>query len=156
VTRPIVYKFFPTRLDLIQGVLDDFEAELSHRFHMALARSMGGNLSDMVESFVQACCDAIEAKDGKGAWHLMYARSADLEAAGLGRAVQGRLLEPWLPRVAQLTGMPRARVGLLAEIVVAAGGAALDGWLEGSMPRREAVRIATRAVAALLVEFSAT
>lgn len=155
VTRPVVYRFFPTRIALVQGVLDDFEAELSHRFHMALARSMGGTLPEMVESFVQACCDAIEVKGGgKGAWHLMYARSADLEAAGLGRAVQGRLLEPWLPRVAQLTGMPRQRVGLLAEIVVAAGGAALDGWLEGALARREAVRIATRVVTALLTEFS--
>jgi len=55
---------------------------------------------------------------------------------------------------AQLTGMTRQRVALLAEIVVAAGGAALDGWLEGSLPRREAVRLATRAVTALLTEFS--
>jgi hypothetical protein len=85
----------------------------------------------------------------------MYARSPDLDAAQLGRAVQARMLAPWLPRVAELTGQPPPRVRLLAEIVVAAGGAALDGWLEGPLSRGEAVRIATRAVAALLRDFTA-
>jgi AcrR family transcriptional regulator len=153
VTRPVVYRFFPTRMALVQGVLDDFELELSHRFHLALVSTMGGMLPDIVEAFVQACCDAIEAK-GKGAWHLMYARGADLEAAGIGRAVQGRMIEPWLPRVAELTGLTRQRVALLSAIVVAAGGAALDGWLEGALTRRDAVRVAARAVTALLADFS--
>jgi AcrR family transcriptional regulator len=154
VTRPIVYKFFRTRLDLIQGVLDDFEAELSRRFHEALLSSLGRPLPEIVDAFIQGSCDAIEAK-GKGAWHLLYARSPDQAAAGRGRTVLGRLLGPWLPRIAQLTGVTPQRARLLSEIVVAAGGAALDGWLEGPLSRRDAVRVASRAVTALLREFAA-
>jgi AcrR family transcriptional regulator len=155
VTRPVVYRFFPTRLELIQGVLDDFEAELSRRYQRALQTSMGGTLPQIVEAFIEASCEAIEAK-GKGAWRLMHARGPDLEASRLGRAVQHRLLEPWLPGVAQLTRLTHKRVSLLAEIVVAAGVAALDGWLDGTLQRKEAVRSASRAVSALLAEFSST
>jgi AcrR family transcriptional regulator len=153
VTRPVVYRFFKTRLEIIRAVLDDFTADLSHRFHLALAASMGMPLPRIVDAFVDACCAAIEHK-GRGAWRLMYARGADARAADLGQAAQARLVEPWLPRVAQLTGLSQKRVLLLAGVVVAAGGAALDGWLEGTLTRREAARVAARAVQALLSEFS--
>src|SRR5262249_14144886 len=142
------------RLDLIQGVLDDFEAELSRCFREALLRSLGRKLPEIVESFIQASCDTIEAR-GKGAWHLLYARSPDLLGARRGRAVLGRLLDPWLGRIGEITGLSAPRARLMAEMVVAAGGAALDGWLEGPLSRRDAVRVATRAVAALLREFAA-
>jgi AcrR family transcriptional regulator len=153
VTRPVVYRFFPTRLALIQAVLDEFEFDLSHRFHLAIARTLGKSIPEIVEAFVLACCEAIDAK-GRGAWQLMYARGADVEAASLGRATLGRMLQPWLPRISELTGLPRQRVTLLAEIVVAAGGAALDGWLQGTVSQRESVRVATRTIGTLLAEFS--
>lgn len=153
VTRPVIYRFFPTRIALVEAVLDDFEEELSARFQEALMRTVGKPLLEIVESFMDACCDAIQAK-GKGAWHLMYARSSDSEAARLGRAAQARLLAPWLDRVVELTGLPPSRSTLFGEMFVAAGRAALDGWLDGSIRRAEAVRVATRAVGALLREFS--
>jgi len=155
VTRPVVYRFFPTRLALIQAVLDEFEFDLSHRFHLALARTIGKPLPEIAEAFVLACCEAIDSK-GRGAWQLMYARGADVEAASLGRATLGRMLQPWLPRITELTGLSRQRLTLLAEIVVAAGGAALDGWLQDTVSQREAVRLATRTIGALLGEFSPT
>ena len=154
VSRPVVYRFFPSRLDLIEGVLADFEAELSARFQRALLGSMGAPPADIIRAFIDACADAIEAR-GKGAWQLMYAKSSDLEAADLGRAALGALLAPWMPRVAVLTRLPPARTRLLIDIIVAAGGAALDGWLDGGMPRRAAVKVATQAVGALLRELAA-
>jgi hypothetical protein len=45
-------------------------------------------------------------------------------------------------------------VRLLTDIVVAAGGAALDGWLDGPLRRKDAVQVATRAVSALLRDFA--
>lgn len=154
VTRPVVYRFFPSRLDLLEAVLEDFVGDLSARFQEALVRTMRGTLPEITEAFLNACCDAIEAR-GQGPWHLLYARSFDREAARLGSAVHDRLMGPWLPRVVELTGLPRARVGLFADIVVAAGRAALNGWLLGPLSRKEAVRVATRVVTALLRDFAA-
>jgi AcrR family transcriptional regulator len=152
VTRPVVYRFFPTRLALIEGVLADFGRELGERFQRALIESMGAAMPEITAAFIDACCDAIEAR-GKGAWQLMYAKGSDREAAQLGRAALGTLLAPWMPRVAELTAQPPQRARLLVDIVVAAGGAALDGWLDGPLRRRDAVKVATRVVSALLREF---
>jgi AcrR family transcriptional regulator len=153
VTRPVVYRCFPTRHALVASVLDDFTTALTARYHAALAGSVGGTITAITRAFVEASCDAIEER-GVGPWRLLYARGADVEAAALGRAALHRLLSPWLPRIADLTGLPAPRVELIAGIVVAAGGAALDGWLEGRMRRKDAVQVATRAVTALLSELS--
>jgi len=153
VTRPVVYRFFPTRDALLSGVLDAFITDLAARYHAALAATIGAPIDQIAQAFIEASCDAIEAKGG-GPWRLLYARGADVAAAVLGRAALHRLLAPWLPRIGELTGLPPARVSLLAEIVVASGGAALDAWLDGRMRRRDAVPVATRAVTALLRELS--
>jgi hypothetical protein len=78
-----------------------------------------------------------------------------VEAARLGQAALARLLAPWLPRICELTRQDVRRVERVAAIVVAAGGAALDPWLDGHAKRADAVRMATRSVVALLGEFSA-
>jgi AcrR family transcriptional regulator len=153
VTRPVVYRFFPTRLALVEGVLADFQRALAVRFQHALMSSMGKPVAEIAEAFIDAAADAIEDR-GAGAWQLMYAKSSDLEAAQLGRAALGQLVTPWLPRVAELTGLALPRARLLVDIVVAAGGAALDGWLDGPLRRKDAVRIAAQAVSALLREFA--
>jgi AcrR family transcriptional regulator len=153
VTRPVVYRFFPTRDALLAAVLDDFVAGLGARYHAALAGSIGASIDRIAQSFIEASCDAIEERGG-GPWRLLYARGADVAAAALARAALHRMLAPWLPRIGELTGLPPARVELLAEIIVAAGGAALDGWLDGRMRRKDAVHVATRAVTALLRELS--
>jgi AcrR family transcriptional regulator len=153
VTRPVVYRFFPTVLELIGAVLVDFERELASRFQRALVASAGRPLDEITAAFIGACCDAIEAR-GSGAWKLMYAKSSDREAAELGRASLARLLSPWMPLVAGLTQLPLPRARHLVEIVVAAGGAALDGWLDGRLRRSDAVSLATRVVTALLREFA--
>ena len=97
---------------------------------------------------------ALGTVKGKGAWHLMYARGGDGEAARLGRAAQRRLVTPWLPRVRELTGLSRGRLAVLLDVCVAAGGAAIDGWLEGALARKEAAAVATRALSALLAAFA--
>jgi AcrR family transcriptional regulator len=153
VTRPVVYRLFPTRLALVESVLGDFTARLTTRFHEALVRSLGAPVPVSTEAFIEACCDAI-ADGGVGAWRLMYARGADVEAARLGQAALARLLAPWLPRVVELTGLDARRVETVASIIVAAGGAALDPWIDGRAKRKDAVRAATRSVTALLAEFA--
>jgi AcrR family transcriptional regulator len=153
ITRPVVYRLFPSRDALLAAVMDDLVTDLAARYHAALVGSLGAPIDRVVSTFIDASCDAIEAK-GAGPWRLLYLRGADASAAALGRAALHRLLAPWLPRIGELTGLPPARVELLADVVVAAGGAALDGWLDGRMRRRDAAQIASRAVTALLRELS--
>lgn len=154
VSRPAVYRLFPARQDLVLAILEDFEAELGARFRDALVQTMPGSLAEITRAFVDACCDVIETK-GTGPWHLLDARgAADPEVASLGLAIHERMVEPWYARIAATTGLDRARVRMLARVVVAAGRAVLDGWIEGHSSRARAADDATRAMTCLLREFA--
>jgi AcrR family transcriptional regulator len=152
VSRPIVYRFFDTRDALLVALLEDMFEELERRMKEALVVVMTGQLGDAVRAMVEACCDAIEAK-GAGPWRLLDARG-DTELARTGRAIHARVLTPWHPLIRARTGLSQRDAELLMGMVVAAGRAALDPWIDGRMSRARAVQAATRAVRALIAEFS--
>src|SRR5262245_60032521 len=99
VSRPLVYRLFPTRQALLRAVLEDFVATIDERFHKALLRALPGTIESVTTAFVEASCDAIEEK-GAGPWLLLDARGADPEVARLGRATFARLLGPWQDQLA--------------------------------------------------------
>ncbi len=153
VSRPLVYRLFPTRLQLVSAVLEDFVAAVGERFQRALVRALPGTIESITTAFVEASCDAIETR-GAGPWLLLDARGADPEVARLGREMFARLLDPWQDQLAAFTGVPPRRATNHLWVIVAAGRAALDGWIAGSLSRAHAVEDATRAVSALLVAFT--
>jgi AcrR family transcriptional regulator len=153
VSRPLVYRMFPTRLALIEAVLEDFSEIVNERFRSALVRTLPGTIETITLAFVNASCDAIEAR-GAGPWRLLDAKGADPAIARVGRRIFSKLLSPWEQQLATHIGTSPRRAGNLLWIIVAAGRAALDGWIDGALTRVEAVEDATRAVSALLVAFT--
>lgn len=149
VSRPLVYRLFPTRKALLRAVLEDFVADLEVRFHAALLRAWPGTLDSTTRAFIDACCDAIEAR-GAGPWVLLDTHCADPELGRLGRTVLAGMLAPWKERLASLGGLGAARAETVLRVVVAAGRAALDEWIEGKSSRAQASEYAVRAVSALL------
>lgn len=155
VSRPLVYRLFPTRNAVVRAVLDEFTAVISERFQRALFRALPGTIESITTTFVEACCDAIEDK-GAGPWLLLLdARGADPEVARIGREALSHLLGPWEEQLATFTGSPPRRAANHLWVIVAAGRAAISGWIDGSMTRAEAVSDATRAVSALVAAFQA-
>jgi AcrR family transcriptional regulator len=154
VSRPLVYRIFPTRHALVRAILDDFTAAIAERFQRALFRALPGTIESITTAFVEACCDAIDEK-GAGPWLLLDARGADAEVARLGREVFARLLGPWEEQLAAFTGMSPRRAANNLWVIVAAGRAALGGWIDGTLSRADAVSDATRAVSALVAAFQA-
>lgn len=152
VSRPLVYRLFPTRQALVRAVLDDFAALVQERFQHALVRALPGTMESITTAFVEASCDAIEQR-GAGPWQLLDARGTDPELSRIGRATFARLLDPWQAQLASFLGTTPGRAEGLLWVIVAAGRAALDGWIEGRFSRAEAVRDATTAVAAVLAAF---
>lgn len=153
VTRPVIYKFFPTRRALVAAVLEDFEAALRARFVEGATASLPGNLEEITRVFVDAVCDTIEAK-GAGPWKLLDTDGPDPEIARMGRAIQERIVAPWRPRIAEITGASPREVLGASRMIVAAGRAVLELWYSGSLTREEAAEAATRGVSALLREFT--
>lgn len=154
VSRPLVYRQFPTRQALVRALLEDFAALVDERFHRALLRALPGTVEAITTAFVQASCDAIEQR-GAGPWQLLDARGTDPELSRLGREIFAGLLGPWQAELAGFLGTTPKRAKSQLWVIVAAGRAALDGWIEGGLTRAEAVRDATTAVSTLLVAFSA-
>jgi len=153
VSRPIIYKYFPTRQALVMGVLEDFEATLRAKFVEGASRSMPGTLEEITRVFVDAVCDTIELK-GAGAWDLLGSNGPDPKIAKLGDAIQERLVGPWRPRIAEMTGASKREVLSVSRMLVAAGRAVLELWYRGSLTREQAAKDATRGVSALLREYT--
>lgn len=153
VTRPVVYKFFSTREALVQAILDDFEGELTRRFRAAAGEATAGSLEEATRVFIDAICDAIEAK-GAGAWELLGGHGPDAEVVRLGRTAQARLMRPWRSSIAAATGASRSEVETVTAMLVAAGRAVLERWYRGQLSRADAARDATRGVSALLAAFT--
>src|SRR5262245_23450584 len=72
VSRPLVYRQFPSRAALLRAVLEDFAALVNERFHRALVRALPGSIASITTAFVEASCDAIEQR-GAGPWQLLDA-----------------------------------------------------------------------------------
>jgi AcrR family transcriptional regulator len=154
VSRPLVYRLFPTRQALVRELLEDFAAFLQERFRDALARELPGTHEGITHAFVEASCDAIEQR-GAGPWRLLVdARGADPEIGRLGREIFARLLDPWEGQLADLLHTTPRRAKICLWVIVAAGRATLDGWIDGVLSRREAVRDTTIAISALLTAFT--
>lgn len=155
VSRPLVYRVFPTRIALVTAILEDFTAVISERFQKAIVRALPGTIESITTLFVEACCDAI-AQKGAGPWLLLLdAQGADPEVARIGREALSNLLGPWEEQLATFTGSPPRRAANHLWVIVAAGRAAISGWIDGSLSRAEAVSDATRAVSALVAAFQA-
>jgi len=153
VTRPLVYRFFPSRRALIMAVLEDYAEDLTVRFARGALRS-SGSLDAVARVFVEATCDTIEDK-GAGPWHVLGSKGPDPEVARLGQEILDRLMAPWQARIADRFGMDDREAATLARMVVAAGRAVLELWYGGVLTRDEAVRDTARGVSALLAAFAA-
>jgi len=153
VSRPLVYRLFPTRQALLRAVLEDFADFLHARFQEALARLRSASVETLVTAFVEASCEAI-AQKGAGPWLLLDPRGAEPELCQLGRSIFVRLLGPWQQHLGLFLGVPDAQASYVLWIIVAAGRATLAGWIEGAVPRERAVVDATCVVTALLATFS--
>lgn len=154
VTRPVIYRFFPNRQALIVGILEAFEAQLTTRFlRDGLPRIVTGELGDAAAIFVESLCDQID-EVGPGPWHLLGANGPDKEIAEVARGIMDRIMEPWLPRIATLTGGTGQETRTVARMLLAAGRTCLNLWLEGELTREEAIRDTTRGINGLLEAFS--
>jgi AcrR family transcriptional regulator len=151
VTRPLVYRFFPSRRALIMAVLEDYADDLTARFARGALRGTG-SLDEVARVFVEATCDTIADK-GAGPWHLLDSKGPDPEVARLGQEILDRLMAPWQTRIAHRLAMDDREAATVARMVVAAGRAVLELWYGGVLTREEAVRDTARGVSALLRAF---
>lgn len=156
VSRPLVYRFFANRTELLVAVLDDFERSLSGRFAELLSSDTSMTDARAIATlFVQASCELIEERGG-GAWDLLMSRSTDPEVVDFSKAVVRRLMAPWVELLAAFLGDSVVPASVVSGMLVAAGDTALHHWVRGEISRDVAVDACVAAITGILMAFVST
>ncbi|MFW2387941.1 MAG: TetR/AcrR family transcriptional regulator, partial [Polyangiales bacterium] len=117
ITRPVVYKFFPNRHELIKGVLEDFREDFARRTPDIMNTDEDADIEGIARKFIDAACDTIEAK-GSGGWQLMRSVGPDQETSAISKQFRAQLVQPWLIPLRELTGMDDAEAQALADMIL--------------------------------------
>lgn len=151
VTRPVVYRFFPSRKAIFIALLEDLSKSIDDRLEEAL-RVPKDTLS-MVRAFIDTVCDAIE-ECGPGAWLLLGGAALDEEVATVVKEIEERLSAPWEERVGYvLRGVDPVVVQAVTAMLVASSRAALGMWLREEIDRETAAVTLAQAVNGILRTF---
>jgi len=153
VTRPVVYKFFPNRHELIKGVLKNFREDYTRRVPNVTDPNRGVDIATTARAFIDAACDTIEAR-GSGGWQLLRSIGPDQEITAISKEFRRQLVQPWLAPLRALTGMDEAESLALADVIVSGAGEILQRWIEGEFSRQQVAVLLGRIILAVLNEFT--
>ena len=153
VTRPVVYKFFPNRHELIKGVLEDFRGDYTRRVPNVTDPNQGLDIATTARAFIDAACDTIEAR-GSGGWQLLRSVGPDQEISAISKEFRRQLVQPWLAPLRVLTGVDEAESLALADVMVSGAGEILQRWIEGEFSRKQVAGLLGRIILAVLNEFT--
>ena len=154
VSRPIVYKHFSNRQDILIGILEDFGESLRARFEEVLGPNPESmDIKPALRAVIESTCDVLEDK-GIGAWNLLSSTGPDPDIEKIAARVRDSILTPWVPKIGEVTGSSGNQVKSLSQMTAACARTILGMWLEGNLDRQEAVTTLMRATTALLKEFS--
>jgi AcrR family transcriptional regulator len=152
VTRPVVYKFFPNRHELIKGVLEDFRDEFARRAPDILDTE-DADVASTARAFIDAACDTIEVK-GSGGWQLLRSVGLEQEITAIARDFRRQLVQPWLIPLRELTGVNDAEAEALADMMLSGAGEILQRWIDGDFTREQVATLLGRIILAVLNEFT--
>ena len=153
VTRPVVYKFFPNRHELIKGVLEDFRDDFARRTPDILDTDDEADIASIARAFIDAACDTIEAR-GSGGWQILRSAGHDQEISAISREFRGQLVQPWLTPLRELTGVDDAEALALADMFIVGAGEILQRWIDGDFSRQQVATLLGRIILAVLNEFT--
>ncbi|MBW2508990.1 MAG: TetR/AcrR family transcriptional regulator [Deltaproteobacteria bacterium] len=153
VTRPVVYKFFPNRHELIKGVLEDFRDDFARRTPDILNTEDEADIGSIARAFIDAACDTIEAR-GPGGWQILRSAGHDPEISEISRDFRGQLVQPWLIPLRELTGVDDAEALALADMFLTGAGEILQRWIDGEFSRQQVATLLGRIILAVLNEFT--
>ena len=153
VTRPVVYKFFPNRHELIKGVLEDFRDDFAQRTPDILNTEDDADIATIARAFIDAACDTIEAR-GSGGWQLLRSAVHDQEISEICAEFRLQLIQPWLIPLRELTGVDDAEALALADFFLTGAGEMLQRWIDGKFSRQQVATLLGRIILAVLNEFT--
>ena len=153
VTRPVVYKFFPNRHELIKGVLEDFREDYSRRVPNVEEPDQEADVATTARAFIDAACDTIEVR-GSGGWQLLRSVGPDPEITAISKEFRRQLVQPWLGPLRALTGVDEPEALALADVMISGAGEIVQRWIDGEFSRQQVATLLGRIILAVLSEFT--
>ena len=153
VTRPVVYKFFPNRHELIKGVLEDFRDDFARRTPDILDTDDEADIATIARAFIDAACDTIEAR-GSGGWQILRSAGHDQEISAISKDFRRQLVQPWLIPLRELTGVDEPEALALADMFLTGAGEIMQRWIDGEFSRQQVATLLGRIILAVLNEFT--
>lgn len=154
VSRPLVYRFYANRTELLIAVLDDFENALSQHYQgLVDENALSEDPYDIAARFVHGCCDLIEERGG-GVWDLLMSRSSDREVVEFAETVLERIIAPWHQPLEIFCGHHLTPTKVIADMVVRVGDVAINNWVSGNISREVAVNACVTSIAGMLIAFA--
>ena len=153
VTRPVVYKFFPNRPELIKGVLEDFREDYSRRVPNVEEPDQEADVATTARAFIDAACDTIEVR-GSGGWQLLRSVGPDPEITAISKEFRRQLVQPWLGPLRALTGVDEPEALALADVMISGAGEIVQRWIDGEFSRQQVATLLGRIILAVLSEFT--
>ena len=153
VTRPVVYKFFPNRHELIKGVLQDFQEEYTRRVPEVTDPDEQTDIAGTARAFIDAACDTIEDR-GSGGWQLLRSVGPDPEILAISTQFRKQLVAPWLGPLRVLTGVDETVAQALTDVMLTAAGEIMQRWIDGDFSREQVATLLGRIILAVLNEFT--
>ncbi len=153
VTRPVVYKFFTNRHELIKGVLEDFREDFARRTPDIFNTAEATDIAAIARGFIDAACDTIEAR-GPGGWQILRSAGHDPEISAISKDFRGQIVQPWLIPLRELTGVDDAEALALADMFLTGAGEILQRWIDGEFSRQQVATLLGRIILAVLSEFT--
>jgi AcrR family transcriptional regulator len=153
VTRPVVYKFFPNRHELIKAVLEDFRDNFAARTPNILETEEDADIAAIARAFIDAACDTISAR-GPGGWQILRSAGHDPEISAISRDFRGQIVQPWLIPLRELTGVDDEEALALSDMFLTGAGEILQRWIDAEFSRQQVATLLGRIILAVLNEFT--
>jgi len=152
VTRPIVYKHFRSRKELVIELVRAYAGRLQTML-LDAANTYPREPERALKLSLDVLCDALEER-GPGAWYLLTSGGPDPEINRAIEALRDGLMRPWIPRVRKVTGLSARHALLLCHLTFASVRTVLDLWAAKKLSRSEVERVLSRSISAQLREFA--
>ena len=154
MTRPVVYKFFPNRHELIKAVLEDFREAFAARTPNILENRRRRATSSRSRRRSSTRHATRSRRSGSGGWQLLRSAGHDPEISTISRDFRGHLVKPWLTPLRELTGVDDAEALALSDMFLSGAGEILQRWIEGEFSREQVATLLGRIILAVLSEFT--
>ena len=151
VTKPVVYRHFPSRQALLIAMIEDYAERFIKSYHAIFKM---GTESDK-QPILQLIESGFNIQETSGVLmrQLMWSIGTDSQVEAARIRMLRRMLKEPIELAMHITGLSEPDARSFVAMSFAAGGAAMDQYNAGDLSRERAIEMARRGIVVMFAEF---